>query len=325
MRKSSYLCTPKKRTYMTHNYTEDERYMLRCLQLAERGLGRVKPNPMVGCVIVQEGEIIAEGYHQRHGEWHAERNAILHCRQPERLEGSTLYCNLEPCSHHGLTPPCATLIVERRIGRVVVCNDDPNPQVDGRGYRLLEEAGIEVVRHVLEEKGRWLNRRFFTFQEQRRPYIILKWAQSADGYMAPDFQPYWITRPALQALSHKWRTEEAAILVGAGTYKADHPKLTARLWTGSDPQPVLLGEADAPAHWLRYGGADFSLHQMLDDLYQRKVQSLIVEGGRKVLDSFLEANLYDEVRILHGDVCYGSGLKAPTLPPDEKHPVFHYE
>ena len=291
------------------NLSTDERYMRRCLHLASHGLGRVKPNPMVGCVIVQGEEVIAEGYHQCHGQWHAERNAILHCPCPERLEGSTLYVNLEPCSHHGLTPPCADLIVERRIGRVVVCNDDPNPRVNGLGYRRLEEAGIEVTRHVLEEEGRWLNRRFFTFQEQQRPYVILKWAESADGYMAPDYQPYWITRPYLKMLSHKWRTEEAAILVGAGTYRADHPQLTARLWKGQNPLRIVLGEVDAPEGWLQLPHQ--SIADTLHTLYERNIQSLIVEGGRKILDAFIHSGLYDEVRILRGDAHYGAGLKAP--------------
>lgn len=289
----------------------DQAYMRRCFQLASKGLGRTRPNPLVGCVIVKEDKVVSEGYHQKHGEWHAERNAILHCPQPERLEGSTLYVNLEPCSHHGLTPPCANLIVERKIARVVVCNDDPNPKVNGHGYRLLEEAGIEVVRHVLEQEGRWLNRRFFTFQEKHRPYVILKWAESSDGYMAPDYQPYWITRPALKCLSHRWRTEEAAILVGAGTYRADHPQLNARLWQGQDPQPILLGGDDLtpPTHWIHL--PHMPVDEVLNELYQRGLQSVIVEGGRQILDAFLASGLYDEVRILQGEVTYGSGLKAP--------------
>ena len=167
---------------MTQNET-DIRFMHRCLQLASCGLGRVRPNPMVGCVIVKDGHIVSEGFHQVYGGWHAERNAIL--KAGSDLRGATLYVNLEPCSHQGLTPPCADLIVEKGIGRVVCCNDDPNPLVSGRGYAKLEAAGIEVVRHILEDEGRELNRRFFTFMEKRRPYIILKWAQSADGFMAP--------------------------------------------------------------------------------------------------------------------------------------------
>lgn len=289
--------------------------MQRCFELASLGLGRTRPNPMVGCVIVRDGRIVSEGYHQQHGGYHAERNAILHCPHPERLEGSTLYCNLEPCSHHGLTPPCADLIVEHKIAKVVCCNDDPNPKVDGKGFRILEEAGIEVVRHVMEREGRFLNRRFFTVQEQHRPYIILKWAESADGFLAPDHAPYWITTPVLKQLSHKWRTEEAAILIGSETYLADRPQLNARLWSGNDPRPVVLDRrgrlADLPGHWLHLSHA--TVEQAVEALQQEHLQSVIVEGGRQILDAFLQAGLWDEIRLLRGTPVYGSGVKAPVV------------
>lgn len=291
----------------------DEQYIRRCLELASHGLGRVRPNPMVGCVIVKDGEVISEDYHQMHGQYHAERNAILNCRYPEKLEGSTLYCNLEPCSHFGLTPPCATLIVEHKIGKVVCCNDDPNPKVNGRGFEILQEAGIEVVRHVLEEEGRWLNRRFFTFQEKHRPYVILKWAQSADGIMDPETRPYWITNAFLKQLSHRWRTEEAAILIGSNTYQNDHPQLNARLWAGNNPLPVVLDRShrlkDIPDHWLHLDCK--TIDEVLNVLYEQKIQSVIVEGGRKVLDAFMESGLYDEVRILEAPVNLEHGIKAP--------------
>ena len=291
----------------------DEQYIRRCLELASHGLGRVRPNPMVGCVIVKDGEVISEGYHQMLGQYHAERNAILNCRYPEKLEGSTLYCNLEPFSHFGLTPPCATLIVEHKIGKVVCCNDDPNPKVNGRGFEIMQEAGIEVVRHVLEEEGRWLNRRFFTFQEKHRPYVILKWAQSADGIMDPETRPYWITNAFLKQLSHRWRTEEAAILIGSNTYQNDHPQLNARLWAGDNPQPVVLDRShrlnDIPEHWLLLDCK--TIDEVLNVLYEQKIQSVIVEGGRKVLDAFLESGLFDEVRILEAPVNLERGIKAP--------------
>lgn len=294
----------------------EETYMRRCFELATHGLGRTRPNPMVGCVIVKDGEIISEGFHQVCGQNHAERNAILNCSQPDALQGSTLYCNLEPCSHYGLTPPCADLIVEHRIGKVVCCNDDPNPKVNGRGFQILQEAGIEVKRHVLEDEGRWLNRRFFTFQEKHRPYIILKWAESADGFMAPDYQPYWITNSVMRQLSHKWRSEEAAIMVGSTTFEKDHPTLNTRLWAGQDPQPIVLDRStklkDVPQHWIHYSHQD--LQDVMNDMYERKLQSVIVEGGRQVLDSFIEAGLYDEIRILRGTPTYHSGLKAPQVP-----------
>ena len=291
----------------------DEQYIRRCLELASHGLGRTRPNPMVGCVIVKDGEVISEGYHQMLGQYHAERNAILNCRYPEKLEGSTLYCNLEPCSHFGLTPPCATLIAEHKIGKVVCCNDDPNPKVNGRGFEILQAAGIEVVRHVLEEEGRWLNRRFFTFQEKQRPYIILKWAQSADGIMDPETRPYWITNAFLKQLSHRWRTEEAAILIGSNTCQNDHPQLNARLWAGNNPKPVVLDRShslnDIPEHWLHLDCK--TIDEVLNSLYEQKIQSVIVEGGRQILDAFLESGLYDEVRILEAPVNLEHGIKAP--------------
>ena len=313
----------------------DIMYMRRCLQLAANGLGRVRPNPLVGCVVVKEGTVLSEGYHQEYGHNHAERNALLRLPQ-EAAAGATLYVNLEPCSHYGKTPPCADLIVERGIRRVVCCNDDPNPLVAGRGFAKLEAAGIEVVRHVLEAEGRELNRRFFTFMEQRRPYVILKWAQSADGFMAPSGgevccnniaayegeatgghggQKYWLSTPGQNMLNHRWRTEEAAILVGSQTYLDDRPQLTARHWHGSHPQPIVLDRrhrlTDVPAHWLHLDSPD--IPSLLTTLYEKKIQSLIVEGGRKVLDAFLASGLYDEVRILQSPQVLGSGLEAPVV------------
>lgn len=292
----------------------DEVFMRRCLQLAANGLGRVRPNPLVGCVVVKDGSVISEGFHQQYGENHAERNALLRL-DGDVARGSTLYVNLEPCSHFGKTPPCADLIVQKGVARVVCCNDDPNPQVSGRGFAKLESAGIEVVRHVLEKEGRYLNRRFFTFMEKGRPYVILKWAESADGYMAPDYKPYWISTPEQTRLSHKWRTEEAAILIGSQTYIDDRPKLTARLWCGSNPKPVVLDRrsrlTDIPQEWLHLKSRD--VQEALREMAREGLQSVIVEGGRKILDAFLDANLYDEVRIIKGQQSYGKGLKAPTF------------
>ena len=295
---------------------QDEYYMQRCLQLAANGLGRVRPNPMVGCVVVEDGLIVSEGYHQEYGHNHAERNALL--RPSLTTHHATLYVNLEPCSHYGKTPPCADLIVEKGIRRVVCCNDDPNPLVAGNGFRKLEEAGIEVVRHVLEEKGRELNRRFFTFMEQRRPYIILKWAESSDGFMAPEGgEKYWLSNQRQNRLNHRWRTEEAAILVGSETYLKDHPTLTARHYLGAQPQPVVLDRRgrlpDVPSHWLHLQTR--SIEETLQALYEAKLQSVIVEGGRKILDAFIASGLYDEVRILRSPQTLVSGLRAPAIPP----------
>ena len=330
-------------------------FMRRCLRLAEDGLGRTRPNPLVGCVVVKEGRIISEGFHQEYGHNHAERNALLNfefrisnCEKADataskfNFQNSTLYVNLEPCSHHGKTPPCADLIVEKGIGRVVCCNDDPNPLVAGNGFRKLEEAGIEVVRHVLEEEGRELNRRFFTFMEQRRPYVILKWAESADGFMAPDsltekteadrlrndsdgsvrdnkdsVKAYWLSTQEQNRLNHRWRTEEAAILVGSGTYLTDKPSLTPRHYLGPAPLPVVLDRrnrlTDVPSLWLHLHTA--TVEESLGELYRQNVQSVIVEGGRQVLDAFIASGLYDEVRVLRSPVTLGGGLPAPEVPP----------
>lgn len=301
-------------------------YMRRCLQLAANGLGRTYPNPLVGCVIVKDGKVLSEGYHQQYGGWHAERNAILNYRSRKlnsdsslshEIRNATLYVNLEPCSHYGKTPPCADLIVESGIKRVVCCNDDPNPLVAGRGFAKLEAAGIEVVRHLLEDEGRELNRRFFTFMEKRRPYIILKWAESADGYMAPDAKgSYWISDAHQTRMSHRLRATEAAILVGSQTYLDDGPQLTPRHYAGRQPLRIVLdrrGRLEGlPEGWLRLRCQ--TLGEVMDELFERKVQSLIVEGGRQILDAFIAEGLYDEVVVFRGKTAYGAGLRAPKIP-----------
>ena len=331
----------------------DIKYMRRCLQLAANGLGRVRPNPLVGCVVVSEvasgqWSVVSEGFHQQYGHNHAERNALLRSEVGSRksepsshtsdlrppTSDLTLYVNLEPCSHYGKTPPCADLIIEKGIRRVVCCNDDPNPLVAGNGFRKLEEAGIEVTRHVLEEEGRELNRRFFTFIEKKRPYIILKWAESADGFMAPTtLGPYWLSTQRQNRLNHRWRTEEAAILVGSETYLLDKPSLTPRHYLGPAPQPVVLdrrgritvGTQRAVSASDGLSTADTArrvptilhtetIEATLQALYEAKLQSVIVEGGRKILAAFIESGLYDEVRILRSPLILGSGLKAPAIP-----------
>jgi len=281
---------------------------------------------MVGCVVVKNDKVLSEGYHQEYGHNHAERNALL---RDGDYRGATLYVNLEPCSHYGHTPPCTDLIVERGIARVVCCNDDPNPLVAGNGFRKLEAAGIEVVRHVLEAEGRELNRRFFTFMERRRPYVILKWAESADGFMAPTAgemldekgERYWLSTQRQNRLNHRWRTEEAAILVGSETYLQDHPSLTPRHFLGPAPQPVVLDHrsrlADVPSHWLHLHTQ--TVEETLQVLYEHKLQSVIVEGGRRVLDAFIASGLYDEVRVLRSPRSLGAGLPAPAIPPVAPH------
>ena len=334
----------------------DELFMRRCLQLAANGLGRVRPNPMVGCVVVKDGEIVSEGYHQEYGHNHAERNALLRVSSSSPklgevsrsdggvCQGATLYVNLEPCSHYGKTPPCADLIIEKGIRRVVCCNDDPNPLVAGNGFRKLEAAGIEVTHHVLEEEGRELNRRFFTFMEKQRPYVILKWAESQDGFMAPvpslqggvarsageGAKSYWLSTQRQNRLNHRWRTEEAAILVGSETYLLDKPSLTPRHYLGPAPQRIVLDRRGRLTHpsttaerWSPSPklGEELmilqtsTIEETLQALCEAKLQSVIVEGGRKILDAFISSGLYDEVRILRSPQTLGSGLPAPAIPP----------
>ena len=306
--------------------SDNEKYMRRCLQLAANAKGRTRPNPLVGCVVVNNGHVLAEGFHQQYGQNHAERNALLRLSSSQ-ASGATLYVNLEPCSHFGHTPPCADLIIEKGIKKVVCCNDDPNPLVAGNGFARLQAAGVDVVRHVLEAEGRHLNRRFFTFIEKRRPYIILKWAETADGFMAPGKCPannadyissscrYWISSPFQTILSHKWRTEEAAILIGSQTFIDDRPRLTARLWFGANPVPIVLDRrnrlSDVPPHWLHLH-CD-TIEQTVAEIYRSGLQSVIVEGGRQILDAFIRAGLYDEVRVVRSPLTYGDGLASPDV------------
>lgn len=312
--------------------------MQRCFQLAQNGLGNVAPNPLVGAVIVHEGLIIGEGYHAVYGGPHAEVMAIRNCRRPELLPQSTLYVNLEPCSHFGKTPPCADLIIEQRIPRVVICNVDPFPQVAGRGIQKLREAGVNVTAGLSETEGEWLNRRFFTFHRQKRPFVILKWARSADGFMdGTDEHPAKISDPLTDQLVHRWRTEEAGIFVGYRTALKDNPRLTARLYPGSNPIRIVWDpklELPKHLHLFSDGGTTWifnneketeegALHYfkiehgnwagLLNRLYERKLMSLIVEGGANSLHSLIEHGLWDEARIITGSGFLGEGLKAPEL------------
>lgn len=317
-------------------------YMRRCLQLAQLGKGHVAPNPMVGAVLVHNGRILAEGYHARYGGLHAEAACLNAVSEADRhlIPESTLYVSLEPCSHHGKQPPCAARIVREEVGRVVVCNNDPFDAVAGRGYQLLQLAGIPVEKGVLEAEGRWLNRRFFTFWEQKRPYIILKWAQTSDGFIAPsDKTRTMISGLLAQSLVHRWRTEEAAILVGKATALADDPQLTARQWPGNQPLRLVLDSAltlpkslkifntDAET-WhvntkedaqlsnhrrVKIPAGDDALTGLMDVLFKEGKQSLIVEGGAAVLRSFIGCGLWDEMRVFQSDTCFGQGVAAPQV------------
>ena len=285
---------------------KDERYMRRCLQLARCGQQNAKPNPMVGAVIVAaDGRIIGEGYHVRCGESHAEVNAYASvCPEDEPLlKEATLYVSLEPCSHYGKTPPCADLIVSRPVRRVVVGCIDEFAEVKGRGIQKLRDAGIDVTVGVLEGECRELNRRFFTFHCLHRPYIILKWAQTANGFIDDCGQALQISSPFTKMLSHKLRAEEDAILVGHTTDVREHPQLTVRHWHGPNPKRIVLTRQR-------------SLPQLIDDLYQQNIQSLIVEGGCQTHESFIAAGLWDEIRVETASISVTEGTRAPHLPAD---------
>lgn len=317
-------------------------YMQRCIELAKNGLGHVAPNPLVGCVIVYERKIIGEGYHQRFGEAHAEVNAINSVSDKSLLNKSALYVNLEPCAHYGKTPPCADLIVKHQIPEVIIGCIDTFSEVAGKGIKKLEGAGCKVSAGILEKECRELNKRFFTFTEQKRPYIILKWAETADGFIAPQaqVQEKWITNKFSKMLVHKWRSEEPAIMVGTKTALLDNPKLNVREWRGKSPARVVLDrnlslpadldlfkaceghtlvftekEQDSKQgiEYIKVTFNEFLIKHVLDELYKRSIQSLIVEGGTVLLNSFISAGLWDEARIFTSIKEFGKGLKAPEI------------
>jgi diaminohydroxyphosphoribosylaminopyrimidine deaminase/5-amino-6-(5-phosphoribosylamino)uracil reductase len=286
-----------------NNEEKDERYMRRCLQLAANGMQNARPNPMVGAVIVSGDRIIGEGYHQRYGEGHAEVNAFASVRAADEplLAESTIYVSLEPCSHYGKTPPCADLIIRKGVKRCVVGCVDPFAEVSGRGIQRLRDAGITVITGVLEQECRWLNRRFFTYHSKHRPYIILKWAQSADGFIDKDYKAIQLSNSQTQIRSHKLRADEDAILVGHTTYDREHPLLNVRYWSGPDPKRIVLTH-------------DRPLPLLIDDLYMQGIQSLIVEGGSQTHQSFIESGLWDELRVETAPLVLGRGTKAVSIP-----------
>jgi diaminohydroxyphosphoribosylaminopyrimidine deaminase/5-amino-6-(5-phosphoribosylamino)uracil reductase len=294
---------------------------------------------MVGCVIVYKNRIIGEGFHRSHGGPHAEVHAVGQVREKELLQHSTVYVSLEPCAHQGLTPPCAELLVHHSVKRVVICNTDPNPRVSGRGIEILEKSGIEVKTDLLKNQGRSLNRRFFTYHEKKRPYIILKWARTSDGFIArKDYSSKWISNAWSRKLVHKWRAEEDAILVGRQTAFSDNPSLTVRNWEGKNPlrlvidpklklppslrlfddvQPTVCynyirSSQEGRTTYIKCREADF-LSDMLKDLYQRSVLSVLVEGGSKTLQRFINADLWDEARVFTSDALFEEGVIAPVL------------
>lgn len=323
------------------NSTFNEFFMQRCLELAAMGAGQVAPNPMVGAVLVHQGRIIGEGYHRQYGQAHAEVNCVnsVTAEDQSLIPLATMYVSLEPCAHHGKTPPCADLIVSRGIKEVVIGCIDTFSAVAGKGIEKLEKAGVTVHTGMLEAECRHINRRFFTFHEKKRPYIVLKWAQGPNGIMAAaDGAPVKISNPYSDRLVHKWRSEEMGILVGTRTAIMDNPRLNNRLWTGKDPVRLVIDrEGKVPhTHHLWDGSiptifitathaethgltetmqVDFAdlLPVLLKQLQQRQIQSILVEGGPHLLQQFIAAGLWDEARIITGTVTLADGLAAPLL------------
>jgi diaminohydroxyphosphoribosylaminopyrimidine deaminase/5-amino-6-(5-phosphoribosylamino)uracil reductase len=326
---------------------QHEIFMKRCIELAYMGLGHTYPNPVVGSVIVYENKIIGEGYHTKAGESHAEVNAIKSVKNKKLLEKSTIYVNLEPCSHFGKTPPCADLIIENKINEVVVGSIDPFENVSGKGIEKLKNAGCKVTTGVLENECNELNKRFFTFHSKKRPYVILKWAQTIDGFIdivrnsETPIHPYWITNQISRILVHKWRSEEQAIIVGTNTVLKDNPQLTVRDWIGDNPLRIVIDEKlilnssvklfDNISKTLvfnrlkneillkpsiEYIKLDFEkdiITQILNVLFKKGIQSLIVEGGTFLINSFYNNNLWDEARIFIGNKTFQAGISAPLI------------
>lgn len=324
----------------------NEKYLKRCIELAKNGLGRTYPNPLVGSVIVWNDQIIGEGWHQKAGEAHAEVNAIRSVKDSSKLKEATIYVNLEPCSHYGKTPPCVNLIIEKGIKNVVIGTVDPNPKVGGTGVQKLMEHCDQVHVGILADECEELNKRFFTYQRAKRPYVILKWAQTKDGFIAPKTQepgkPFWISNPYSKQLVHQWRSEEQGILVGTYTALKDNPSLTTRLWAGKNPVRMVIDrnlktlttstglnlldkkvktivfceKPEESEENLIFEGIDFNgevPEQILSRLYEHDLQSVIIEGGQKTLQGFIDAGLWDEARIFTGNQYLSEGVSAPDL------------
>lgn len=322
--------------------TIDEKYMARCIQLAKNGRCNVSPNPMVGAVIVCDGKIIGEGYHIKYGGPHAEVNAISSVKEQQKLENSTIYVSLEPCSHYGKTPPCADLIISKKIPRVIIGCKDPFPLVSGRGIKKLTDAGVDVKWGVLERECLDLNKKFILFNTQKRPYITLKWAQSADGFIdikRESGESVKISSDLTRMLVHKYRSENMAIMVGTNTARLDNPTLSTRDWYGKNPTRIVIDRKlalpkelhlfdgkvntivfnsikDGDSNGLTLKKIDFSsevIPQILDILYNEKLESVIIEGGAILLQSFIDKDLWDEAFIEISDLVINDGVKAPEI------------
>ncbi|MGL2963229.1 bifunctional diaminohydroxyphosphoribosylaminopyrimidine deaminase/5-amino-6-(5-phosphoribosylamino)uracil reductase RibD [Flavobacterium sp. RSB2_4_14] len=321
-----------------------EKYINRCIELAKNGLGTTYPNPLVGSVIVYNNKIIGEGWHRKAGESHAEVNAINSVKDKSLLSKATIYVSLEPCSHYGKTPPCCDMIIASKIPNVVVGTIDPNSKVAGTGIKRLMENGINVTLGILEKECNELNKRFFTFHNKKRPYIILKWAESSDGFIAPltkeRKEPVWITNEFSRQLVHKWRSEEQAILVGTNTVIEDNPKLDVRDWTGKNPIRIILDrkgkisddyfvkdkktktisiteeENLTNSVNLIYESSifDVKLSKKIGDIsYNNDIQSILIEGGSQTIQTFIDENLWDEARVFIGNKNLNNGIKAPVI------------
>ena len=314
--------------------------MKRCIELANKAMGSVSPNPMVCSVIVCQDKIIGEGYHEKYGSHHAEVNAINNVKDKSLLSKSTLYVNLEPCAHFGKTPPCSDLIIEHKIPKVVIGCVDSFSEVSGKGIEKMKNAGIEVVVGVLEKESRALNKRFFTFHEKKRPYIILKWAESKDGYIAPKNQtaPFWMTSSESKKLVHQWRAEEDAILVGRITAEKDNPSLTVREVQGKNPIRIIIDRdlklsadlnlfnsetqtlifnkvktEDIDLNYFIKIEFNTLISSILHKLHEQNIQSVIIEGGSKTLQSFIDKNIWDEARIFTTNKELTDGVKSPNI------------
>ena len=317
----------------------DKTFIKRCIELAKKAEGKTYPNPLVGSIIVHNGKIIGEGYHEKEGENHAEINAINSVENIHLLKDSTIYVTLEPCSHFGKTPPCANKIVEIGFKKVVIGTLDSHEKVNGKGKELLENAGIEVVSGVLEEDCKDLNKRFFTFHQKKRPFIILKWAESADGFLDKDFKPTQIGNPLTKQFVHTLRSEEHAILVGTNTALTDNPSLTTREISGRNPVRILIDfdlkvpqnfkiyneeaetlvfnslkdSQDKHIKFIKIEKKNF-LQNLMDKLYENNIQSVIIEGGSFTLKQFIEANLWDEAVVIKNEnLILENGTKAPEF------------
>ncbi|WP_299890525.1 bifunctional diaminohydroxyphosphoribosylaminopyrimidine deaminase/5-amino-6-(5-phosphoribosylamino)uracil reductase RibD [uncultured Lacinutrix sp.] len=305
--------------------TKNETYIKRCIQIAKSGLGTTRPNPMVGAIIVHNNEIIGEGFTSKYGGSHAEVNAINSVKDKSILKASTLYVTLEPCSHYGKTPPCSDLIIHHNIPNVVIGCVDDNPEVAGKGIKKLMDNGIKVTIGVLENECKAHHKRFFTFHNKKRPYIILKWAETNNGFIAPktkeEHKPVWITNTLSRQLVHKWRAEEQAILVGTNTVIKDNPSLTVRDWIGENPVRIVLDKNNLLSNEYTVFNPEAETLTLKDNsakaicniLYKQNINSIIIEGGTKTLQLFIDEDLWDEARVFTGATQFKEGVKAPRF------------